>query len=91
MRASLFSYYAAHGRALCAPTRSLSKTPLPSGFLPDDFSHEQSMVLETGRGLVVLNSCCHGGVVNIVKGVLDQFPRFRSIGSMAGSVKVKLV
>ena len=34
-------------------------------FLPDDFSHEQSMVLETGRGLVVLNSCCHGGVVNI--------------------------
>ena len=42
-------------------------------FLPDDFSHEQSMVLETGRGLVVLNSCCHGGVVNIVKGVLDQF------------------
>ena len=53
--------------------------------LPDDFSHEQSMVLETGRGLVVLNSCCHGGVVNIVKGVLDQFPGQRGIYVSSGS------
>ena len=35
-------------------------------FLPDDFSHEQSMVLETGRGLVVLNSCCHGGGLHML-------------------------
>lgn len=53
-------------------------------FLPDDFSHEQSMVLETGRGLVVLNSCCHGGVVNIVKGVLDQFPGQRVYALLGG-------
>ena len=52
--------------------------------LPDDFSHEQSMVLETGRGLVVLNSCCHGGVVNIVKGVLDQFPGQRVYALLGG-------
>ena len=51
---------------------------------PDDFSHEQSMVLETGRGLVVLNSCCHGGVVNIVKGVLDQFPGQRVYALLGG-------
>ena len=45
---------------------------------------EQSMVLETGRGLVVLNSCCHGGVVNIVKGVLDQFPGQRVYALLGG-------
>ena len=53
-------------------------------WVPDDFSHEQSMVLETGRGLVVLNSCCHGGVVNIVKGVLDQFPGQRVYALLGG-------
>ena len=42
------------------------------------------MVLETGRGLVVLNSCCHGGVVNIVKGVLDQFPGQRVYALLGG-------
>lgn len=43
-------------------------------FIPDDFRHEQSLVLEGEKGLVVLNSCSHGGIVNIVRGVLDQFP-----------------
>lgn len=43
-------------------------------FIPDDYRHEQSLVLEGERGLVVLNSCSHGGIVNIVRGVLEQFP-----------------
>ena len=43
-------------------------------FIPDDFRHEQSLVLEGEKGLVVLNSCSHGGIVNIVRGVLEQFP-----------------
>ena len=42
--------------------------------VPDDYRHEQSLVLETDRGLVVLNSCSHNGIVNIVRDVLDQFP-----------------
>lgn len=33
----------------------------------DDFAHEQSVVFETGNGLVLCNSCSHGGIVNIVK------------------------
>lgn len=37
-----------------------------SGLQADDFSHEQSLVFETDKGLVVLNSCSHGGIVNIV-------------------------
>ncbi len=43
-------------------------------FIPDDYRHEQSLVLEGERGLAVFNSCSHGGIVNIVRGVLEQFP-----------------
>ena len=43
-------------------------------FVPDDYRHEQSLVLEGERGLVVFNSCSHTGIVNIVRGVLEQFP-----------------
>ena len=46
-------------------------------FVPDDFSHEQSLVLETREGLAVFNSCSHGGIVNIVRSVREQLPRRR--------------
>ncbi|MCD8050832.1 MAG: MBL fold metallo-hydrolase [Clostridiales bacterium] len=35
--------------------------------LPDDFSHEQSLVLDTALGLVLFNSCSHGGAANILR------------------------
>lgn len=37
------------------------------GYQIDDFAHEQSVVFETAKGLVLCNSCSHGGIVNIVK------------------------
>ena len=43
-------------------------------FIPDDFRHEQSLVFETRRGLVVFNSCSHSGIVNIVRGVQKMLP-----------------
>lgn len=43
-------------------------------FKPDGFRHEQSLVFRTSQGLVVFNSCSHGGADNIVKEVLDTFP-----------------
>lgn len=46
----------------------------PNGFIPDDFSHEQSLVIDTSKGLVILNSCSHGGVINIVNEVRETFP-----------------
>ena len=46
----------------------------PAGWQPDDFSHEQSLVLETEKGLVVFNSCSHGGAVNIINEVSSAFP-----------------
>ena len=53
-------------------------------FVPDDFSHEQSLVLEGERGLAVFNSCCHGGAVNIVRSVEEQFPGRRVYALIGG-------
>ena len=41
---------------------------------PDDFSHEQSLVFETQKGLVIFNSCSHGGAVNIINEAAATFP-----------------
>lgn len=43
-------------------------------FVPDDFRHEQSLVFETEKGLIVFNSCSHSGIVNIVRGVQAVLP-----------------
>lgn len=43
-------------------------------FIPDDFSHEHSLVLEGERGLVVFNSCCHAGAANIAAHIARTFP-----------------
>ncbi|MGG7163283.1 MBL fold metallo-hydrolase [Clostridium ihumii] len=43
------------------------------GLKPDNFKHEQSLVFETKNGLIVLNSCSHGGIDNIVKEVKNTF------------------
>ena len=40
----------------------------------DDFSHEQSLVFDTEKGLVIFNSCSHGGVDNIINEVSAAFP-----------------
>jgi 7,8-dihydropterin-6-yl-methyl-4-(beta-D-ribofuranosyl)aminobenzene 5'-phosphate synthase len=34
--------------------------------VPDDFSHEQSLVYDTPKGLVIFNSCSHAGVCSII-------------------------
>lgn len=39
----------------------------------DCFAHEQSLVLETKKGLVIFNSCCHGGADVIIKEISDCF------------------
>ena len=41
------------------------------GWKPDDFSHEQSVVIDTDKGLVIINSCSHGGAVNIINEVKE--------------------
>ena len=43
--------------------------------LPDDFAHEQSLVIETGKGLVVFNSCSHTGMTNILTDIREMLDR----------------
>jgi len=43
--------------------------------IPDRVKHEQSLVAETSEGLIVLNSCCHAGVVKILTQLKEQFPQ----------------
>lgn len=54
-----------------------SKLYVKKGFriVPDSFEHEQSLVFETEKGLVIFNSCCHGGVANIINEVSEIFPQ----------------
>ncbi len=40
----------------------------------DDFAHEQSLVFDTPKGLVIFNSCSHGGADVIIKEVAETFP-----------------
>lgn len=35
--------------------------------VPDDFAHEQSLVFDLAQGLVIFNSCSHGGAANIIR------------------------
>lgn len=41
---------------------------------PDDFAHEQSLVFDTQPGLVIFNSCSHGGADNIIREVSAAYP-----------------
>ncbi|MCP1100909.1 7,8-dihydropterin-6-yl-methyl-4-(beta-D-ribofuranosyl)aminobenzene 5'-phosphate synthase [Aequitasia blattaphilus] len=45
-----------------------------TGWIPDNFCHEQSLVLDTAEGLVVFNCCSHGGVINIIREVSEAYP-----------------
>lgn len=54
------------------------------GWKPDDFSHEQSLVLDTDKGLVIINCCSHGGAVNIINEVASTFPDKKVYGIVGG-------
>lgn len=43
--------------------------------VPDDFAHEQSLVLESDRGLIVFNSCSHTGLTNILEDIREALGR----------------
>ncbi len=51
---------------------------------PDCYDHEQSLVLETGKGLVIFNSCCHGGADHIITEVGNTFPGKRIYALIGG-------
>ena len=59
--------------------RKLKKT-----FMPDDFSHEQTLIFSMQNGLVVLNSCSHAGADTIIKEVKKTFPSKKILALIGG-------
>lgn len=55
-----------------------------AGWRPDNFAHEQSLVFETDKGLVIFNSCSHGGAAAIVREVQEAFPGRPIYGIIGG-------
>jgi len=63
----------------------VSHHPLPAGnanlfkevsgkLSPDDFDHEDLLVIRDSDGLIVFSGCCHTGVLNVLDTVSDAFP-----------------
>ena len=50
----------------------------------DCFAHEQSLVLECADGIVILNSCSHGGADNIIRETAEQYPGRRILAMIGG-------
>ncbi len=53
-------------------------------YVHDDFSHEQTLVIEGRRGLCVFSSCSHAGTENIVKEVASAFPDKQAYAFVGG-------
>ena len=49
----------------------------------DSFDHEQSLVFETEKGLIIFNSCSHGGADNIINEIKSTFPE-KTIAAIIG-------
>lgn len=52
-------------------------------YFADDFRHEQSLILDTEKGLIILSSCSHAGADNIINEVSAAYPGKR-IRAMIG-------
>lgn len=44
------------------------------GIVPDDFSHEQTLIFTTPAGLVLFSSCSHAGADTVTLEAMDAFP-----------------
>ncbi|MCC8075958.1 MAG: MBL fold metallo-hydrolase [Clostridiales bacterium] len=79
-------YLVPHNTANLAQLGAKGKLYRQAGgeLLPDDFSHEQSLVLDTARGLVLFNSCSHGGAANILREAREALgkPVYAYIGGL---------
>jgi len=56
----------------------------PSGLVEDNIPEDQSLVLNTSRGLVVLTGCGHAGIINILTYAKQRFPNQPVYGVVGG-------
>lgn len=51
------------------------KVQTPDGLVEDNIPEDQSLVLNTAKGMVVVTGCGHAGIINILTFARDQFPK----------------
>lgn len=54
------------------------------GFKSDGFCHEQSLVVDSDKGLLIFNSCSHSGPEAIIAEVQEAFPGKKIYGYLGG-------
>ena len=55
-----------------------------AGFISDGFCHEQSLVIDSDKGLLIFNSCSHTGPEIIISEVKEAFPDKKIYGYLGG-------
>jgi 7,8-dihydropterin-6-yl-methyl-4-(beta-D-ribofuranosyl)aminobenzene 5'-phosphate synthase len=60
------------------------KVQTPTGLVEDNIPEDQSLVLNTPQGLVVVTGCGHAGIVNILTYAAEEFPNRPVYGVVGG-------
>jgi 7,8-dihydropterin-6-yl-methyl-4-(beta-D-ribofuranosyl)aminobenzene 5'-phosphate synthase len=60
------------------------KVQTPNGLVEDNIPEDQSLVLNTPQGLVVVTGCAHAGIINILTYAEQQFPNRPVYGIVGG-------
>ena len=60
------------------------KVQTPAGLVEDNIPEDQSLVLNTSEGLVVVTGCGHAGIVNILTYAEQEFPKKTVYGVVGG-------
>jgi len=60
------------------------KVQTPSGLVEDKIPEDQSLVLNTSQGFVVLTGCGHAGIINILTFAKQRFPNQPVYGIVGG-------
>jgi 7,8-dihydropterin-6-yl-methyl-4-(beta-D-ribofuranosyl)aminobenzene 5'-phosphate synthase len=63
---------------------SLGKVQTPEGLVEDTIPEDQSLVLNTPQGLVVITGCGHAGIINILTDAGSEFPNRAVYGVVGG-------
>jgi len=61
------------------------KVQMPNGLVEDTIPEDQSLVLNTAQGLVVITGCGHAGIINILTYADTKFP-MRSVRAIIGGL-----
>jgi 7,8-dihydropterin-6-yl-methyl-4-(beta-D-ribofuranosyl)aminobenzene 5'-phosphate synthase len=64
---------------------STGKVQTPAGLVEDSIPEDQSLVLNTPQGLVVVTGCGHAGIINILTFAREEFPN-ESVQAVIGGL-----